>query len=346
MLYTITHLRGRLHITMRDLRSALAFMMVGTRDCDGIHQLYQNGGEENQNRILDGFYFNSWLGGSKRSNDRLISLLHEIDVAQVSNPDLDRELGFLNPKTKAMSRFSFSERAGYDEELFDMLFNNLPRDYSQKNRARLIGKHRNYLSHMRRRHFFERRDKGWKEMLPYRSIDTFLESIEQPGAKNRKEVTSILRAINRGEGLADPMRLGNQLALRVRHVDRGTIRSFRLFDGEHFTLRTELEAAYNPFLECLSQAIVLIYNSGNGHKASLRINLDIYEMLMRLNSGYRPSIEEQEGFYLSLAVFKNVLSAAPYQEVLLTSSGYEFFQIRRDDRGILHMEKLDRRVET
>ena len=31
-LYTITHLRGRLHITMRDLRSALAFMLVGTQD--------------------------------------------------------------------------------------------------------------------------------------------------------------------------------------------------------------------------------------------------------------------------------------------------------------------------
>ena len=121
MLYTITHLRGRLHITMRDLRSALAFMLVGTRDCDGIHQLYQNGGEENQNRILDGFYFNSWLGGSEGSNDRLISLLREIDVAEVSNPDLDRELGFLNPKTKAMSRFSFAERTGYDNELVEAL---------------------------------------------------------------------------------------------------------------------------------------------------------------------------------------------------------------------------------
>ena len=126
MLYTITHLRGRLHITMRDLRSALAFMLVGTRDCDGIHQLYHNGGEENQNRILDGFYFNSWLGGSEGSNDRLVSLLSEIDVAQVSNPDLDRALGFLAPKTKAMSRFSFAERPGYDEELVETLFRNLP----------------------------------------------------------------------------------------------------------------------------------------------------------------------------------------------------------------------------
>lgn len=349
MLYTITHLRGRLHITMRDLRSALAFMLVGTQDCDGIHQLYQNGGEETQNRILDGFYFNSWLGGAEGSNDRLIALLREIDVAEVSNPDLDRELGFLNPKTKAMSRFSFAERAGYDNELVETLFGSLPRDYSSKNRARLIAKHRNYLSHMRRRHFFECRDsqenRPWEKMLPYGHIDPFLKAIEESGAKSQDEVTTILRAINRGEGLSDPGRLGNQLALRVRQVDKGTIRSYRLFDGDHFTLRTEQETAAHPFLECLSQALVLLYDSGDGHKASLRINLDIYEMLMRLNNGYRPSIEEQEGFYLSLAVFKNVLSAAPYQEVLLTESGFEFFQIRRDDKGILHLGKVSRRAE-
>lgn len=335
MLYTITHLRGRLHITMRDLRSALAFMLVGTQDCDGIHHLYQNGGEETQNRILDGFYFNSWLGGAEGSNDRLIALLREIDVAEVSNPDLDRELGFLNPKIKAMSRFSFAERAGYDDELVATLFRNLPRDYSSKNRARLIAKHRNYLSHMRRRHFFERRDIGWKEMLPYGSINPFLDAIEQPGAKSADEVTAILRAINRGEGMNDPARLGNQLALRVRQVDKGTIRSYRLFDGDHFTLRTEQENAAHPFLECLSQALVLLYDSGDGHKASLRINLDIYEMLMRLNNGYRPSIEEQEGFLLSLAVFKNLLSAALYQEVLLTENGLRFYQINRKEDGVL-----------
>jgi len=345
MLYTITHLRGRLHITMRDLRSALAFMLVGTQDCDGIHQLYKNSGEEAQNRILDGFYFNSWLGGADGSNDRLIALLREIDVAEVSNPDLDRELSFLNPNTKAMSRFSFAERAGYDNELMETLFRNMPHDYSSKSRTRLIAKHRNYLSHMRRRHFFERRDIGWKEMLPYESVDPFLGAIKQPGAKSVDEVTTILLAINRGEGLSDPARLGNKLALRVNQVDKGTIRSYRLFKGDNFTLRTEQETAANPFLECLSQALVLLYDSNDGHKASLRINLDIYEMLMRLNKGYRPSIEEQEGFYLSLAVFKNVLSAAPYQEVLLTESGFEFFQIRRDDKGILHLERVSRRAE-
>jgi len=336
-LYTITHLRGRLHITMRDLRSALAFMLVGIQDCNGIHQLYQNGGEETQNRILDGFYFNSWLGGEKGSNDRLIALLREIDVAKVSNPDLDREFGFLNPMTKPMSRFSFAERTAYDNELLETLFRNLPYDYSSKNRVRLIDEHRKYLSHLRRRHFFERRDSGWKEMLPYASIDPFLDAIKQPGVKSADEATAILLAINRGEGLSDPARLGNHLALRVRQVDKGTIHSYRLFDGKLFTLRTEQETITRPFLECLSQALVLYYDSGDGHKAHLRISLDIYEMLMRLNNGYRPSIEEQEGFYLSLAVFKNILSAAPYQEVLLTETGHRFYQINRDQDGVLSL---------
>jgi serine/threonine protein kinase len=341
MLYTITHLRGRLHVTMRDLRSALAFMLVGTHDCDGIHRLYQNGGEESLNRILDGFYFNSWLGGSAGSSDRLVSLLAEIDVAKVSNPDLDSELGFLNPTTRPMSRFSFPERPGYDNDLVEALFAALPRDYSSKNRSRLIARHRNYLSHMRRRHYFERRDPAWKEMLPYDSIDPFLTAIQTPGQKTRADVSTVLLAINRGEGLSDPGRLGDQLALRVREVDKGTIRSYRLFDGQHFTLRTEQEATAHPFLECLSQALILSYDSGDGHRAKLRITLDIYEMLMRLNDGYRPSIEEQEGFYLSLAVFKNVLASVPYKEVLLTKSGHQFYEIQNED-SVLTMTVSDK----
>jgi hypothetical protein len=90
---------------------------------------------------------------------------------------------------------------------------------------------------------------------------------------------------------------------------------------------------------------MLLYDSGDGHKASLRINLDIYEMLMRLNNGYRPSIEEQEGFYLSLAVFKNLLASVPYKEVLLTKAGHKFYEICREDDGRLVMGVSDKGAE-
>src|SRR4029077_19922740 len=93
-LYAITHLRGRLHITMRDLRSALAFTLAGTRDCDEIHALYASPGAEARRQIMEGFYFNSWRGG-EGSADRLLSLLREIDVGEATNPDIDRALDYL-----------------------------------------------------------------------------------------------------------------------------------------------------------------------------------------------------------------------------------------------------------
>ena len=42
-LYRLVHLRGQLHITLRDLRSALAFMLTSGRDCAQIHELYRTG---------------------------------------------------------------------------------------------------------------------------------------------------------------------------------------------------------------------------------------------------------------------------------------------------------------
>ena len=335
-LYTITHLRGRLHITMRDLRSCLAFMLVGTLDCDGIHQLYQKGGEKSWNRILEGYYFNSWIGGNQENGDRLIKLFQEIDMAQVSNPALDRELGFLSQEHKKMARFNFSNRSGYDETLIQMLFKKLPRDFSAKRRHHHIYKHQAYLSHVRRKHFFECRDQGWKSMLPYKTIDQFIDTIHTTESSG-KPVQRILMAINRGEGLTNPDRLGLQLALRVRKVEKGTIRSYRLFDGSKFSFHSFADLPAPPYLETYPQNITLHYDSGDGHTADLAIHLDIYEMLMRLNDGYRPSVEEEKGFYLSLSVFKNVLSSAPYQEVLLTETGHRFYEISRKNDGLLNL---------
>ena len=135
-----------------------------------------------------------------------------------------------------MSRFSFAERAGYDNELVETLFGSLPRDYSSKNRARLVAKHRNYPRTCAAAISFERRDIGWKEMLPYGSIGPFLDAIEQAGAKSADEVTAILRAIKPGRRL-ERSRRGRATSWRcvsARWI-KALIRSYRLFDGDHFT---------------------------------------------------------------------------------------------------------------
>jgi len=337
-LYTITHLRGQLHITLRDLRSSLAYMLVGIRDCDEVHSLYREGTPQSLQQIFDGYYFNAWMGGATPSKDRLIALLREIDVGESSNPDLDRGFDFLKPTSRAMARFSYVGRNTYDDDLLEKYFKQLPREYVGKTRAKNIELHKHYVAMLRRRHYFECRDDRWREMLPYHYYENFYNLVTRI-VDPSSQIQTLLQAINRGEGLIDATGLNDALALRVRRVERGTIQSYRLFSSALFTVTQRETRESIRFVEHLSQFLTLSYRLETSHIAELRIYLDMYEMLMRLHNGYRPNPEELQGFYLSLMIFKNVLTSAPYQDVLLTETGHEFYKVSRSSDGILSLTR-------
>lgn len=333
-LYAITHLRGRLHITLRDLRSALAYMLVGTRDCDEIHALYKNG---QRNEIVQGFYFNSWKGGEGPTADRLLTLLSEVDVAAADDPRLDRALDFVSP-TEDRTLFRFEQRGGYDREVLRSLYDELPRDVSGKASEHRADAHRRFIAMARRRAFFERRDAGWRSMLPYKTADELLAVVR--GDKGAEELLEpLLVAINRGEGLTRPERIGNNLALEVRRVEGGSVRSYRLYPRERFSVSLNDHASRSRFVEHMPTGLLLRYHDPAGLDAELLVSLDVYEMLRRLKEGYRPSVEEEQGYYLSLAVFKNLLGSAPYQEVLLSTSGHDFYRVARQADGRLEMTR-------
>ena len=180
-------------------------------------------------------------------------------------------------------------------------------------------------------------------MLPYRTAERMLALVS--GQESPVVVVSeVLRAINRGEGLTNPERLRGSLALQVRQVEGGSVRSYRLFPQERFSLTVRDDAARARFLEHMPSGLVLRYDGDGGNDAELLINLDVFEMLQRLNDGYRPSVEEEQGYYLSLAVFKNVLGSAPYQEVLLTTTGHDFYRVNRESDGRLEMNRVGTEV--
>lgn len=332
-LYAITHLRGRLHITLRDLRSAVAYTLAGTRDCDEIHELYRTG---QRNEIIQGFYFNSWKGGDAPNADRLLTLLSEVDVAEADDPRLDRALDFVSP-TEDRTLFRFEQRGSYDREILRSLYDELPRDVSGNVSAHRAKAHRRFIAMARRRAFFERRGAGWRSMLPYKTADDLL-AVVRGDRQPEGLLEPLLGAINRGEGLTRPERIGNNLALEVRRVDGGSVRSYRLYPRERFSLALADQASRSRFVEHMPTGLVLRYQ-GTGLDAELLVSLDVYEMLQRLNEGYRPSVEEEQGYYLSLAVFKNLLGSAPYQEVLLSPSGHDFYRVARHADGRLEMTR-------
>jgi hypothetical protein len=154
-----------------------------------------------------------------------------------------------------------------------------------------------------------------------------------------QHLTGLVDAINRGEGLSDPRQLGDVLALRLRQVPGETIRSYRLFPRDRLTLTVGADPA-TPYLESQADTLLLRYASDLGHRAELRIRLDLFELLYRLGEGYLPGVADRQGLYLGLTIFKNELAAAPYQEILLATGATELNRIRREPDGQLVMQRI------
>ncbi|QMU75724.1 protein kinase [Streptacidiphilus sp. PB12-B1b] len=341
-IYELTQLRGRLHITLRDLRSALAFTLTSGRDCAEIHQLYAAG--ETQ-QILDGFYFSAHLGaplskdGVPQERDRLLSLLREADVAEVPQPQLDRRLDYAG-LLAAGALVTVDGRGDCDRALLEQQFQGLGR--SAASGGGKVSAHRRYLDAARRLLFFELHDEERAErMLPFPSVLRFTKLLADHSAV-AAERDNVLRALNRGEGLVAPERIGDALALKVREVPGGTIRSFRRFPSEGFRLEPGA-APTSRYIESGRTSLRLSYqdsNGGRGGVAELDIRLDLFELLQRFEQGYRPSVADVQGQQLALAVFKNRLAAVPYQEVLLSAHGHDLRRIHRTVDSVLHMEDL------
>jgi serine/threonine protein kinase len=328
-LYRFVHLRGQLHITLRDLRSALAFMLTSGRDCAQIHELYRAG---DTRQILSSFYFNSWLGTDETA-DRLLRQLREVDVAPVPEPALDRRLAAIGP-TAGQSMMTIDRRGGYDMELLATVFAQLRRDDPAP--AADAGLANAYLDATRRRFYFECvDDKRARSALPFRSAERFLTWLAAPGQLDDR-LPDLVMAINRGEGLPDSVLAGGGLALAIRDVPGGTIKEYRIFPRAALTLSVA-SVPSSRYVESEPDGLELAAPGPGGHVARLRIRLDLFELLQQQSDGYLPSVAELQGRYLELVIFKNELSATPYQEVVLTADGQNAYQISRETNGRLVM---------
>jgi hypothetical protein len=310
-------------------------MMTSARDCGQIHELYAAGTAE---EILSSFYFNSWAG-TPDSADRLLSLLRAADMGDVPGPSLDSKLDYVGPDA-GTALMTFDLRGRYDTALIERIFANLPRGSSAVPDE--VSAHRAYITSARRRFYFECVDDDRAQrMLPYRSAADFLWLIDHPDQLIGR-VPWIIGAINRGEGLTDPDALGEALALQPQEVRGGTVRSYRLFPAANLSL-TASGSPPSAYLEGGPDHLVLRYRGTGGPatpEVTLRIGLDLYDLLYRLADGYLPGIRDEQGRYRDLAIFKNELSAAPYREVLLTAVEMRPRAIRRLADGQLIMKQV------
>jgi hypothetical protein len=79
-LFQVLHFRKRLHITVRDMRSALAFALFGKRNCEQIQNAIKTGTDDFSSR----YYYNALFDPHEK--DRVLGFLREFDPGRSAAP--------------------------------------------------------------------------------------------------------------------------------------------------------------------------------------------------------------------------------------------------------------------
>ena len=357
--FEMVYLRRRLHITMRDIRSALSYLLLHDQSCDDIARTLESGrldGPDVDAKLdyLSRFYYNGLAapdepaavvaaGGKTHlpePPDRLVRLLVRLDPALVPNPDDDRALHFTTPQSLGASLLLGLQTTGYDQALITQVHQALLEREADNlfvpDHLRLAQRLR-FHALLRRKSLFERRDDGWRAMLPYRYADEFLHHASATGGQSdaRGVRTGIALAISTAQGMRHAAYARDFVSLRAGSNPKASIKSFRLFPVDHFRLRAPSLGPLAPYIEYTPDR--LFFEHRDERKARLTISLDLFELLMQVGRGVVPSPTDLQGYFLNLTIFKNALAHLPYREVLLTENDQQFYRVWADDQNVVHM---------
>ncbi|MBW2135568.1 MAG: protein kinase [Deltaproteobacteria bacterium] len=337
-LLAIVHSQGRLHITIRELRSMLAYIIFGEQPCEEIHQELEEAPqkedagesrfEEFMKRQKRKLYFERVFTTGERGG-RLLAELVDFDPGKVDNPRLDR---FIASSLKSPERL---------EDLFTGAADRMP--HRALKWITEIPSDQNPFSgfaEVRRRLFFEgkspeeerhARAYSWLEMTPFRSFPKWVENLTAFRQGRYELPDDLCRLVCRGISLTDNVPedlLDRYLAVRTAASPKTELIVVRLFELEKFRLTWESSETQALILSALPTAMLLQY--GPEADPTLEISAELFELLIRFAEGYRLGSAELEGVAANLELFKNRLLAMPAKEVCLLHPSLGSYRARQE----------------
>ncbi|MBL7901567.1 MAG: protein kinase [Bacteroidia bacterium] len=346
-------LKRELHITMRDLRSFISFILTRDFNCNEVKTLIEKQDFFDED-YWQYFYFNitNPVLNDNGNQDRLIKLLRETDIGEVSIPDLDRDLFF--GKHDEKNYLEFAERTFSLLQSFNLNKIWVPaHEQSQEIITRIKSIQKTFIRHQ----YFEGRSVlinllGKKQSdtgdasdlkpsfllrLPYHSVSKFVDILEK-GDTGNDTIQSISRAISLNEG-CDNIKIDRQyLVLSSSEIKDPFSKSFRLFSLKDFELFVNTTNHLIKYLEYESDN--LVFRHKTERHIQLTVSLDLYEMLYFIQQGFSPSLNDLRGKFVELIIFKNLLENLRYDEVIVTNDNVEFFKISKTEESKLIVQPM------
>ena len=335
-IFQVLHFRKRIHITVRDLRSVLAFALFGKTTCAQLEAEIQIGETDYTER----YYYNAIFNASEK--DRVLSFLREFDVGQASSPQVDSVLSFTKPGTPEFDRlfhdfvnhrYNALSRAQVDAADLLRLYKGRPMSPEERT-PKALAASRNYVLSLRRKLYFEGRrfnESGQEkpyldELLPYDNVNQFIDFIRTGQDPQGDLKEALVLAISRSESIYDDERGKENICILTRQDPNAKVKAFFTYPASDFQLRLPGPGPQARYIEYVPASILLAHSARN---IELEISLDLYEMLMRIKDGYVPAAGEMRAFFLNLLMFKKQLMATPPERLLLTETDYQLFELKR-----------------
>jgi serine/threonine protein kinase len=307
-LLLLAHLRQQRHITMRDLRSALAYLITGNTSCTDIHKIRQ--GSEAGATFINLAYWRSAFDALDQSDDMLTDMA-PLDPARFPQPRLDRFFHFHQALSDAPLRSTlFAHRQDMPPQRFPTL--------------------REWIAAMKRRLYFEAAaalEQGdqapttamlpqvsWQALLPYQHATTFLAVL---GGK--VAVQPVLRKLALGILRSDgtmAQTSPDYLSIKVAASDEQQLIVLKQIPLVQFRL-TSTHTTGDEVLETIPETLILEHVSGTPW---LPITLDLFELLMRMAEGLRSSAPELQPLLEDLMPFKSALLLQSTHELVVLES--------------------------
>ena len=323
-LFLIQHWRRNRRATIRDVRSALAYLITGNLVCEDIHRERREQRRDEDWNLRP--YFHA-VFNARGEKDEMLDDLASVDPAQRAHPRLDRFLHFhrstdrwgavLDYTAQIETRDAFN--AAMSPELLE----------------------KRWYGAIKRRLYFEAdddklRNGGWElpesdQMLPYRYLADFAAALT--GALPVEEIlTRVVDGISRAEGVPKTASNGRLSLSLARNVDQ-ELTVIKQFNASQF--RCTVISAPNGYVESIPDALRLFHVSGT---PSITITLDMFELLSRLANGYTTGTQEYEPFLVELSEFKSGLLRLGVNEVLLLEGRSRLHRVSVDN-GVIGLKE-------
>ena len=333
------YLKKEKHITMRDIRSLISFILFNKYTCSQLQASIDN----NEN-LLNRFYYNNAF--NKEEQDRMVAILQKVDVAEMPLPKLENHLYFLNPKTElAEELFEKGDLfTSPDLPYLEEYFLNKPEGTSDREERKKQSADM-FLSSIKRKIFFEGSDKYMEEQfavnhysfLPYKYFERFVLFLKTGIDTNYKLRDDLVLSISKSEKIYNDEVGRENVCISSSSLKKSSTKAFYGFKAADFEVVLPDVGNQTDYIEYFPDHIIFRHSDKT---ASLEINIDLFEILMRIKEGYVPTSIEIKTFFLNLEMFKRRILAKRSTKVFLTEDDSNLYSFEKSASGKLVLSKI------